>query len=327
MTAHGRLKVVVARELLPAGAKQLAERFELLSGGLESTRDELLDLVPGASAIVADPTVSIDDELLEAAGSGLRLVANFAVGYDNVDRSACMRRGVVLTNTPDVLTNATAELAMGLTLAAARQIPAAERELRGGRWSGWDPADYRGIELSGATVGVIGMGRIGIRYARLMKTFGGEILYTSRGRKPKEEAELGARMVNLDDLLSGSDVVSLHLAAAPGNRHLIDSRAISLMGPDSILVNTARGSMVDSLALASALAEGRLGAAGLDVFEDEPDVPAALLDAPRAVLTPHIGSATYRSRDAMAELVARNVIAVLEGGDPLSPVNLSPEGK
>lgn len=319
-TPAGRPRVVVARRLLPAGAGLLESRFELVSGGLDATRGDLLSLVPGASAIVADPTVAIDGEVLDAAGPDLKLVANFAVGYDNVDREACAKRGVLLTNTPDVLTDATAELALGLTLAAARQIPAAERDLRDGGWTGWDPSRYRGIELSGATVGIIGLGRIGRRFARLMAGFGGEILYTARSRKPEAEAALGVRHEELDQLLAESDVVSLHLSATPENRHLIDADAIALMKEGSILVNTARGSLVDAEALARAMAEGRPAAAGLDVFENEPEVPPSLLESPRVVLTPHIGSATYRSRDAMAELVAGNVISVLEGEGPLNEV-------
>ncbi len=321
----GRPRVVVARRLLPAGFDLLEPRFDLVSGGLDADRDRLLELVPGAAAIVADPTVVIDDEVLTVAGPGLRLVANFAVGYDNVDRVALARRGVTLTNTPDVLTDATAELALGLTVAAARGIPAAERELRAGAWSGWDPARYRGIELSGATVGIVGMGRIGFRYAQLVSGFAGETLYTSRNRKQHAESELGARRVSLEDLLAESDVVSLHLPATPGNRHLIGPGTIDRMKAGCVLVNTARGSLVDSDALARALAEGRIAAAGLDVFENEPQVPPALLEAPGLVLTPHIGSATHRSRDAMAELVARNVISVLDGGPPLNEVSPPPE--
>jgi glyoxylate reductase len=319
--SKGKLKkVAIARRLLPAGEDPLRSRFEVVSGGLEAGRAELLEIVPGAAAIVADPTVAIDEQVLAAAGPGLELIANFAVGYDNVDREACARRGVPLTNTPGVLTNATAELALGLTLAAARQITSAETSLRDGQWTGWNPSDYRGTELSGATVGVVGMGRIGLRYAQLMAGFGGDLVYTSRSVKREAEERLGARKVSLEELLGESDVVSLHLAAAPENRHLIGKDELARMKPGAVLVNTARGTQVDSGALASALHDGELGAAGLDVFENEPGVPESLLSAPRVVLTPHIGSATFRSRDAMAELVARNVISVLEGSGPLNEV-------
>ena len=314
-------KVVVARKLLPAGERLLQGRFEVCSGGLDAGRDVLLELVPGAAAVVADPTVAIDQQVLAAAGDDLELIANFAVGYDNVDLDACQRSGVLLTNTPGVLTDATAELALGLTLAAARQIPAAELQLRAGSWSGWDPSDYRGSELSGATFGVVGMGRIGLRYAELISGFGGDLLYTSRSAVDRSEERLPGRRVGLEELLRESDVVSLHLAASRENKHLITRESIAMMKPQSILVNTARGSLVDADALAEALREGRLGAVGLDVFENEPGVPESLRNAPRAVLTPHIGSATYRARDAMAELTARNVISVLEGNGPLTPVS------
>jgi glyoxylate reductase len=308
--------VAIARVLLPAGVEMLEGRCELRSGGLSATRDEVLALVRGATALVADPTVLVDEEVLEAGGPGLRAVANFAVGYDNIDLEACRRRGVVVTNTPDVLTNATAELALTLTLAGARRLHEAEADLREGRWRGWDPAAYLGGELSGATVGVVGLGRIGSRYAELLAGFGVDLLYAGPRPRPEAESRLGARRADLDDLLRRSDVVSLHAPAGPETHHLIDARRLALMRDTAVLVNTSRGALVDSGALAAALREGRLGAAGLDVFEDEPDVPAELLGAPRAVLTPHIGSATVKARDGMARTVAENVLAVIEGREP-----------
>ena len=319
MTA-GNLKVVIARELLPAGETLLQQHFEVVSGGLDAGRAELLRIVPGAAAVVADPTVPIDGEVLAAAGPDLRLIANFAVGYDNVDLEACFERGLTVTNTPDVLTDATAELALGLTLAAARQIPGAERSLRSGEWSGWDPGAYRGRELTGATVGVLGMGRIGLRYAQMVSGLAGRLMYFSRSRSEQAEAELGAVRVGFEALLAECDVLSIHLPGTPQNLHLINRDSLALMKPDALLVNTARGSLVDSAALAAVLVDGQLGAAALDVFEHEPDVPRELLDAPRLVLTPHIGSATGRSRDRMAELVAANVIAVLGGDPPVTEV-------
>jgi glyoxylate reductase len=308
--------VAVMRMLLPAGLEPLRGRAEVRSGGLNATHERVLEIVAGADAIVADPTMPVDAELLDAAGPGLRTVANFAVGYDNVDVDECRRRRIIVTNTPEVLTNATAELALGLTLSAARQLPEAERDLRAGRWLGWDPAAYRGLELSGATVGVVGMGRIGARYAELISGFGVDLLYTARSRKPAAEQRLGAAMVGLEELLRRSDVVSLHVPATPETLHLIDAEALDLIGERGVLVNTARGTLVELAALAAALREGRLGAAGLDVYEGEPRVPPEILEAPRTALTPHIGSATLRSRDGMARAVADNVIAVLDGRDP-----------
>ena len=268
------------------------------------------------TAIVADPTVRVDPALLEAAGPQLRIVANFAVGHDNVDLESCRRRGVAVTNTPGVLTDATAELALALTLAAARRLNEAEADLRGGRWTGWDPGSYLGLELSRATFGVVGMGRIGRRYAELCRGFAGETVYANRTPREGAERELGARRVDLSELLRVADVVSLHLPATPETAGLIGREELAAMRPHAILVNTSRGALVDAEALAEALQAKVIGAAALDVYEHEPHVPAELLAAPRCVLLPHIGSATTRARDAMARLVADNVLAALRGEEP-----------
>jgi glyoxylate reductase len=312
--------VVVARVLLPAGLEPLRERFKLREGGIEATREDILAIAPGATALVADPSVAIDAELLDACGDDLRVVANFAVGYDNVDLEACGQRGVVVTNTPDVLTEATAELAMALTFAAARRMSDAERDLRAGKWGGWDPSAYRGIEIWGSTVGVIGMGRIGHRYARLAHGLGAQIIYAGPSAKLEAERELGARRLEMPALLEAADVVSLHAPSTPDTRGLIGARELELIGSEGVLVNTSRGPLVDSEAVAAALESGALGAAGLDVYENEPHVSPRLLEAPRCVLLPHIGSATVPARDGMARAVADNVIAVLEGRDPPSRV-------
>src|SRR4051794_31561708 len=214
-------QVVIARVLLPAGLEPLRERFEVREGGLDATREQVLAIAPRANAFVSDPSVPVDTELLDACGDGLSVVANFAVGYDNVDLEACRERHVIVTNTPDVLTEATAELALALTLAAARRMSDAERDLRAGRWRGWDPAAYRGIEIQGSTVGVVGMGRIGTRYARLAHGLGAEIVYAGPSAKPKAEAELGARRLELTQLLETSDVVSLHAPSVPETRGMI----------------------------------------------------------------------------------------------------------
>ena len=258
----------------------------------------------------------IDEAVLEAAGPQLRIVANFAVGYDNVDLDACRRRGVAVTNTPDVLTNATAELALALALAAGRRMTEAEADLRGGRWRGWDPGAYLGLELTGATFGVVGMGRIGRRYAELVAGLAGETLYVSRTAKEDAERELGVRRVALEEIIRRADVISLHLPASDETSGLVGAQELAAMKPEAILVNTSRGSLVDSRALARALREGEIGGAGLDVYEHEPEVPTDLREAPGCVLLPHIGSATTRARDGMARLVAENVLAVLEGGEP-----------
>jgi glyoxylate reductase len=207
----------------------LAGRCAIRDGGLDLAREELLELARGVDAIVADPAVAVDEALLEAAGPQLRVVANFAVGYDNVDIGACRRRGVAVTNTPDVLTNATAELALALALAAARRFTEAEADLRGWRWRGWDPGAYLGLELTGATFGVVGMGRIGRRYAELVVGFAGEVLFASRTPKEDAERELGVRRVALEEIFRRADVVSLHLPATAETTGLVGPRELAAM--------------------------------------------------------------------------------------------------
>jgi glyoxylate reductase len=311
---------VIARQLPAAGLDLLAERFDVVPGALSHDPGELRGRVQGAAAIVADPTVPVDADLLDAAGPSLRIVANFAVGYDNIDLEACRARDVVVTNTPDVLTNATAELAVTLMLAAARRVGEAERLLRSGGWSGWDPAALLGRELSGSTVGIVGLGRIGLRVAELLRGFEPTLVYTSRSPRPEAESRLGLEPVGLEELVERSDFVTLHAPSTPETRHLIDGALLDRFKPGSVLVNTARGPLVDPKALATALRKGRPAAAGLDVFEHEPAVEPELLALENVVLLPHVGSATATARDGMARLVAENVIAVIAGNPPLTPV-------
>jgi glyoxylate reductase len=247
-------------------------------------------------------------------------VANFAVGYDNIDLEACRERGVTVTNTPGVLTNATAELTLTLMLAAARRLGEAERILRSGGWHGWAPEQLLGSELADATIGLIGLGRIGGRVAELLQGFGSRLIYSSRNDRPDLEATLRIERWPLDALLAESDVVSLHLPLTSETHHLIDGVALERFKPGAILVNTARGGLVETNALVAALRSGRLAAAGLDVYEGEPSVPAELIALDNVVLAPHVGSATRTARDGMARLVAKNVIAVLERDEPLTPV-------
>jgi glyoxylate reductase len=308
--------VLIARRIPDAGRERIAASAEVREGGLDGRAQEIAELADGVDVVVADPTVAVGEELLDAAGSQLRLVANFGVGYDNVDLDACRDRGVAVTNTPGVLTDATAELALALTLIAARQTGAAEARLRSGSWTGFDTTGDLGIELSGATFGIVGMGRIGRRYAELVRPLAGELLYASRSPATEVEADLNAHRVELPELLPRADVVSLHLPGSGDTAGTIAADELAAMKPKAILVNTARGSLVDSEALAAALAGGEIGAAGLDVFESEPDVPEALLRAPNCALLPHVGSATVRARDGMANLVADAVLAVFDGNEP-----------
>ena len=314
------MRVVVARALPAAGLERLTARFDVACGGVPLDRAWLEAHVAGADALVVDPTVPVDGALLDRAGASLRVVANFAVGYDNIDTEAVRERGVRATNTPDVLTDATAELAVTLMLAAGRRVVETDRILRRGEWTGWEPEQFLGRELRGATVGLVGLGRIGGRVAELLAGFGCDLVFTSRHRNEAAAARHGARQVELDELLAIADFVSLHVALTPETKHMIDAAALARCKPGAILVNTGRGGLVDTAALVAALGDGPLAAAGLDVYENEPEVPAELVALPNTVLLPHVGSATRLTRDAMATLCADNVIAVLDGKEPPTPI-------
>jgi glyoxylate reductase len=314
------MRVVVARTLPAAGLDQLDARFDVETGGLPFQRDWLLAHAAGASAIVADPTVPVDGELLDLAGASLQVVSNFAVGFDNIDTDAVRARGLRATNTPDVLTNATAELAVALMQAAGRRIVETDAILRRGAWGGWEPEQFLGRELSQATVGLVGFGRIGQRVAQLLSGFEPRLLFTDAHAMDEAAARFGAQRVQLGELLAASDYVSLHVNLTPATRHLIDAAALAKCKPGAILVNTCRGAVLDTAALVDALRDGPLAGAGLDVYENEPAVPQDLVALPNTVLVPHIGSATRTTRDAMAKLCAENVIAVLDGREPLTPV-------
>lgn len=250
----------------------------------------------------------------------LRIVANCAVGVDNIDLAATERRGVIVTNTPDVLTDATADLTWALILAVARRLKEGQRLIAEGRWRGWHPTLLLGLELAGRTLGIVGAGRIGRAVACRATAFKMRVLYVSRTRKPDLERATGATPTDLYALLRQSDVVSLHVPATAETRSLLDRERLALLKEGAILINTARGELVDEEALIEALESGRLGGAGLDVFADEPRIPAALMDHPRVVVLPHVGSATTATRRAMAELAVRNVRRVLAGKAPVTPV-------
>jgi lactate dehydrogenase-like 2-hydroxyacid dehydrogenase len=285
------------------------------------TPEELRRDAAGAVAIISTLTDRVDAAVLDAAGPSLRLVANVAVGFDNVDVAAARARDVVVTNTPGVLDGATADLTLGLVLAAARRIAEGDRFLRTGAPWIWGPRMLTGLDLSaGATLGVVGYGRIGRAVARRARAFDMRVLATpTRGELSPAERD-AVEFRELPDLLAESDVVSLHCPLTPQTRHLVDDAALARMRPGALLVNTARGGIVDTDALVRALAEGRLGGAALDVFEDEPRVDPRLLAFPQVVLTPHLGSAGAATRSAMCGLAVRNVAAVLAGSGPLTPV-------
>jgi glyoxylate reductase len=285
--------------------------------------DELERLIAERGSEVAglgvQLTTAIDRELL-ARLPALEIVADYAVGYDNVDLAAAAERGVVVTHTPDVLTEATADLTWALILAVARRVLEGDRTARSGEWAGWHPRQLLGMELSGATLAILGMGRIGEAVARRGLAFGMRIVYWSRSPRPEVERELGARRLELDAALGAADVASIHLPLNDETRGLFDARRLAALKRGAILVNTARGPLVDEDALADALDGGRLMGAGLDVHAREPRVHPRLAASPRTVLLPHLGSATVATRERMAEAVARNLLAVLGGAPPTDPV-------
>jgi glyoxylate reductase len=316
-------RIVIAAALPGAPDRALDERFEVTrpADGVVMSTPELHAAMRNAAAVVPLLTHRIDAKTL-ASSPALRLVANVAVGYDNVDIQAATARGVLVTNTPDVLTEATADLTWALLLAVARQIPENDRFLREGRYHGWLPGLRLGSDVSGQTLGLVGLGRIGRAVALRARGFQMRVLYHQPDRLPlEEEREANATWVDLVTLLTESDFVSLHCPLTPETHHLMNRARLSLMKPTAYLLNTARGPLVDEAALAEALGLDRLAGAGLDVFEREPAVEQALLEQSRAVLLPHVGSATRSTREAMSRLAIESVLDLFSGRRPRHPVN------
>ncbi|MCH8611746.1 2-hydroxyacid dehydrogenase [Arsenicicoccus dermatophilus] len=285
------------------------------------TREAMLEAVKGADAVVTLLTERVDDEFLDAAGDQLKVVANVAVGYNNIDVPALEKRGVTGTNTPKVLTETTADTAFGLMLMVTRRFGEGERVIRSRTPWQWGMFYMLGMGLQDKTLGIVGMGQIGIAMARRAKAFGMDVIYVDAYELDAEIAEeLGARKVEMDELLAESDVVSLHCPLLDSTKHLMDADAFRKMKKTAYLVNSARGPIVDEAALVAALEAGEIAGAGLDVFEDEPTVHEGLLGRDDVVLLPHLGSATIETRTAMADLAAENVLNVLAGKAPVTPV-------
>jgi len=306
--------LVVTTLALPEDLRERLER----GGAALAGPDDWWGHLSAAEALLTDLTVRVDDALLRRAPR-LRLVANAVAGFDHVDLAACGQRGVLVTHAPDVLTEAVADLTWALLLATLRRWTVAERRLREGRWQGWRFWDDEllGDDAAGKLLGIVGMGRIGRAVARRASAFRVRVQYFSRRRLPAaEEAALGARFVDWDTILATSDVLSLHLPLTPETHHLLDAAALARMKPGSVLLNTARGALVDEAALVQALRQGPLAAAGLDVFEHEPAVTPGLLELPNVVALPHIGSATRRTRYRMLERAVENLEVWLRGRMP-----------
>jgi glyoxylate reductase len=321
--AVGLRPIIVVTRAVPREALELLAVHATVDANAADvgyTPAELISHVREADAVVSLLTDRIDESLLAHAPK-LKIVANVAVGYDNIDVAAAARRGVIVSNTPGVLTDATADFAWALLLAVTRNIVPADRYVREGRFREWMMMEFHGAELAGRTLGIAGFGRIGKAVARRGRGFGMHVIYTnSRRAAAAIEEEIGAHFVDKATLLASSDVLSLHVPLTPATRHFLGAAEFAVMKPSAFVINTARGPVVDEAALAQALTSGAIRGAGIDVYEREPLVDPALLAAPNTVLAPHIASATTETRTRMALMAAENVIAVLAGRPPVNPV-------
>jgi glyoxylate reductase len=325
MPAAARPRVFVARRLPEEGLAPLAEALEvdLWPDELPPPRATLLERVRGMDGLLALLTDRVDDELLDAAGPGLRVVSNFAVGFDNIDVPACTRRGIPVGNTPGVLTETTADLAWALLMAAARRLPEGYDYVRAGKWRTWGPLLLLGSDIHHATIGIVGFGRIGREIAKRARGFDMTILvHDAFPPTVEDQASLGVESVSMDELLARSDFVTLHVNLTPETRHLIRADALARMKPTAILVNTSRGPVVDQVALAAALREGTIAGAALDVTDPEPMAPDdPLLSLANCLVVPHIASASRATRGKMAAMAAANLLAGVRGERLPTPVN------
>lgn len=309
-------KVVVTGKIPAGGLARLKAEHDVVAWESDEaiSRGELLQMVVGADAIVSLLTEKIDGELLDTAGAQLKSVSNVAVGYNNIDVPACEKRGVLVTNTPGVLTEATADIAMSLILMVTRRLGEGERVIRAQQPWQWGMSYMLGMGIQGRQLGIVGMGQIGIATARRAKSFGMKIAYTRRSPLEADVVkELDAKYMSMDELIESSDVLSLHCPYSPATHHLMSENQFARMKPTAYLINTARGPIVDEQALVTALNAGQLAGVGLDVFEHEPKVNPGLLELDNAVLIPHLGSATVETRAAMADIAATNALAILAG--------------
>jgi glyoxylate reductase len=321
-----RPAVLVTRRLPPGPMEAVRERcdVDLWEGEGAMPREELLRRVAGKAGAITLLTDRVDDEFLDAAGPQLLIVANYAVGFDNIDVPACTGRAVLASNTPEVLTETTADTAWALMMAAARRVTEGDRFLRSRQPWIWGPEMMLGQDVHGKVLGIVGFGRIGQAVARRGAGFGMRVVYFDVMRPPREvEREHGAEFREFDQLLAEADFISVHVALTPETRHLFGPERFRTMKDTAVLVNTSRGPVIDEAALAEALAAGELFAAGLDVFENEPEVHPNLLELDNAVVIPHLGSATVETRDAMGFLAVENLVNALEGERP--PTLINPE--
>lgn len=319
------MNIYVTREIPEGGLKLIRDKFGSFEINTEDrvlTREELLAKVRGRDAVLCLLTDKIDDEVLEAAGPQCKIFSNYAVGYNNIDVPAASKRKIMITNTPGVLTDASADLAIALLFAAARRLPEADAYTRQGKFKGWGPMMFLGQDITGKTLGIVGAGRIGSSVAtKMAKGFGMKVLYLNRSVNTELEKEIGAQKVDLPTLLKESDFVSVNVSLTPETTHMIGEKEFAMMKPSCVFVNTARGPVVDEIALVKALKAKQIFSAGLDVYENEPQLAPGLSDLPNVVIPPHIASATFWTRTKMAEMAAQNLIDALEGRTPEFCVN------
>jgi glyoxylate reductase len=321
-------KVLVTREIPEAGLKMLRKRkdirLDIYKGSRAIPRNELLSMVGGCSAILSLLTDEINEEVLDAAGPNLRVVANYAVGYDNIDILSCADRGIAVANTPGVVTDAVAEHTIALITSLVRRIPESDRFVRSGKYRGWEPMLFLGSQIKDKTLGIIGLGRIGREVAeRAVRGLGMEILYFDTVRDRGFERKYRAKRAKIDTIMKKADVISIQVPLMPSTHHLIDSRRLNMMKKTAYLINTSRGPIIDEQALLSALKKERIAGAALDVFENEPNISLGLTKLDNVILTPHIASATTEARSAMAILAAGAIIAVLDGRKPENIVTVN----
>jgi glyoxylate reductase len=317
-----RWNVYVTRPVPEAGPDMLRASCDVEANPQDEvlSHEELLEKVKGRDAVLCLLTDTIDEEIIEA-GSDLKIIANYAVGYDNVDVACATKHGIWVSNTPGVLTDTTADMAWALLFAVARRIPEADRFTRAGKFKAWSATLLLGGDIYGKTLGIIGAGRIGTAVAMRASGFNMRVLYADVRVNRELERAIGAEWVDVDTLLRQSDFVSVHVPLMPETRHVIGRRSLAMMKPTAYLINTSRGAVIDEAALAQALRDGIIAGAGLDVFENEPEVSPALLELDNAVITPHIASGSVETRTKMATMAAENVLAALNGRTPPNAVN------
>ncbi len=315
-------KILITREIPDVAEKLLKKKgFEVVVGPSDKglSRQELLSLGADADGIISMLSDKFDEKVLRKLKK-CKVISNYAVGYNNIDLSVAKKLGLRITNTPDILTDATADIAMGLAVAAARSFVRGDTMVREGKFVGWAPKLLMGPEFRGRTFGIIGAGRIGQETARRAAAFGSKIIYFSRSKKPDFEKELNAKKVSLNKLISSADFISLHLPLTETTYHILNEENMKNLKKGVVIINTARGEVIDENVLIKLLKNGTVFAAGLDVYEKEPKVKKAFLKLENVVLLPHIGTSTFEARNRMAELTAKNVINVLSGKEPITPV-------